>query len=319
MISAHSETSLGSSAVNCDRRNPDRPLLTVCLWDINPPDSRWHVLTFVDLLQNRRKKPAQILASFFDAHPIDACCTRTRSLFQTFIDELVGQMVKQIVELFLRMTPGLSCYRCSPGDRITPYADTGFIAGIDIDLHNLGIKVANADKRINRNEKIPAAEKVVSLSDQDAAMIVKGERETVVGYKPQLGRSKNGLITALIVPEGNAADSAQLRPTVDASIRRTGVIPSVLSFDDGYTNTKDRDYYLGQGVDVVSFSGAKGRNIIPAAFLCLPQFLCRERSRVPEQGVQLHLVLKRRNPVPPNEAAPTARLLRKIPISFLTR
>ena len=140
------------------------------------------------------------------------------------------------------------------------------IAGIDIDLHNLGITIANADKRINRNEKIPAAAKVVSLSDQDAAMIVKGERETVVGYKPQLGRpKKNGLITALIVPEGNAADSAQLRPTVDASIRRTGVIPSVLSFDDGYTNTKDRDYYLGQGVDVVSFSGAKGRNIIPAA------------------------------------------------------
>lgn len=139
------------------------------------------------------------------------------------------------------------------------------IEWIEVDLQNLAVTIANADKRINRNEKVPAGAKVVSLSDQDAAMIVKGEREPVVGYKPQLGRSENGFITAIIVPVGNAADSGQLRPIVDASIKRTGVSPSVLSFDDGYTNTADREHYLGLGIDVVSFSGSKGKNIIPAA------------------------------------------------------
>lgn len=136
---------------------------------------------------------------------------------------------------------------------------------IEVDLQNLAVTIANADKRINRNEKVPANEKVVSLSDQDAAMIVKGEREPVVGYKPQLGRSENGFVTAIIVPVGNAADSGQLRPIVDASIKRTGIAPSVLSFDDGYTNTADREHYLSLGIDVVSFSGSKGKNIIPAA------------------------------------------------------
>ena len=89
----------------------------------------------------------------------------------------------------------------------------------EVDLQNLGITIDNAAKRIIREEKVPADEKIVSLSDQDAAMIVKGEREPVVGYKPQLGRPpENGIITAIIVPLGNAADSGQLRPIVDASL-----------------------------------------------------------------------------------------------------
>ncbi len=132
------------------------------------------------------------------------------------------------------------------------------------DISNLGVAIINADKRINRGVKVDIKDKIVSLSDEDASMIVKGQRDPVVGYKPQIGRSKNGFITAIIVPEGNASDSGQLRPIVDASIQRTRVTPSILSFDDGYTNTKDRDHYLGLGVKIVSFSGSKGKNIIPA-------------------------------------------------------
>ncbi len=41
-------------------------------------------------------------------------------------------------------------------------------------------------------------------------------------------------------------------------------MPTVLSFDDGYTNGDDRDHYLGAGVSVVSFSGSKGKRLIPA-------------------------------------------------------
>lgn len=139
------------------------------------------------------------------------------------------------------------------------------IEWIEVDAKNLKATIVNADKRINKEQKVPIGDKVLSLSDQDAAMIVKGQREPVLGYKPQIMRSEKGFVTAIIVPEGNAADSGQLRPLVDASIKRTGVMPSVLSFDDGYANSADRDHYRGLGVDVVSFSGSKGKNIIPAA------------------------------------------------------
>lgn len=144
-------------------------------------------------------------------------------------------------------------------------AVAGLLEWIEVDVQNLGLTITNADKRINRNEKVAASEKIVSLSDQDAAMIVKGERVPVLGYKPQIGRSESGFVTAIIVPEGNAADSGQLRTIVDESLKRTGIKPTVLSFDDGYTNTEDRKHYLGLGIEVVSFSGSKGKNLIPAA------------------------------------------------------
>lgn len=138
------------------------------------------------------------------------------------------------------------------------------LAGIKSDLQDLTVAIKNADNRVLKSRKVPAKDKVLSLSDDDAAMIVKGSRDPVLGYKPQVARSENGFITSIIVPEGNAADSDQLRQIVDASIKRTGVVPKVLSFDDGYTNKEDRDHYLGAGIAIVSFSGSKGKRLIPA-------------------------------------------------------
>jgi uncharacterized protein YnzC (UPF0291/DUF896 family) len=131
------------------------------------------------------------------------------------------------------------------------------------DLANLSQAVVNAKARVLDNKKVLAENKVLSVSDQDAAMIVKGGREPAMGFKPQVGRSENGLVTAIIVPEGNAADSDQLRSIVDASTKRTGIVPRVLSFDDGYTNKADRDHYLLEGTKIVSFSGSKGKRLIP--------------------------------------------------------
>lgn len=138
------------------------------------------------------------------------------------------------------------------------------LESIEVDLENLALATQNAASRILSGEQVSADEKVLSLSDPSAAMIVKGGREPLLGYKPQIARSGDGLVTAVVVPEGNAADSGQLRIVVDASIKRTGVVPSVLSLDDGYTNGADRDYYIGLGIAVVSFSGSKGKRLIPS-------------------------------------------------------
>jgi hypothetical protein len=45
------------------------------------------------------------------------------------------------------------------------------------------------ERRIMEQEKVPMAEKIVSLSDSDASFIVKGGWNSVVGYRPQLARS----------------------------------------------------------------------------------------------------------------------------------
>ena len=100
-----------------------------------------------------------------------------------------------------------------------------------------------------------------SLSDGSAAYIKKGNRNPLIGYKPQLVRSANGFVSSLLVPEGNASDSVKLVPAIRDAIKRTGVIAELVSTDDGYASGKGRDELRGMGVKDISISGAKGKKL----------------------------------------------------------
>lgn len=115
--------------------------------------------------------------------------------------------------------------------------------------------------RVFDGDSLPSKEKILSLSDGSAAYICKGQRDPVIGYKPQLVRSAQGFVTSLIVPEGNAADSTQLVPAITESIKRTGVIAALVSADDGYSSKAGRDALVDMGIPSVSISGAKGKKI----------------------------------------------------------
>ena len=78
------------------------------------------------------------------------------------------------------------------------------------------------ERRVMEQEEVPMAEKIISLSDSDAAFIVKGGWNTMVGYRPQLARSGSGFVTALVLPQGNAADSPHLVEMVKEQITNTG-------------------------------------------------------------------------------------------------
>jgi hypothetical protein len=102
------------------------------------------------------------------------------------------------------------------------------------DVDALTPVIDNCENRVIHELKVPMAAKKLSVSDPDVGFIAKGQRTPVVGYKPQVARSGAGFITGLLLPKGNAADSEQLVPMVDAVVRRTTVVPRVLSVDDGY-------------------------------------------------------------------------------------
>ena len=121
--------------------------------------------------------------------------------------------------------------------------------------------ISYSKERILEEKVIKNKEKVISLSDGSAAFITKGDRETIVGYRPQLGMSRNGFVTALIVPEGNAADSPQLLPLVKKTIRNTEVVPSCVSADDGYSSNQGVRKVKAEGVNWVSINGAKGKKL----------------------------------------------------------
>jgi hypothetical protein len=136
-----------------------------------------------------------------------------------------------------------------------------------------------AGGRVFRDEKLSSTEKVLSLSDGSAAYIQKGCRNPVIGYKPQLVRSANGFVTSLTVPRGNTADCSELEPAISTSVRRTGVVPELVSTDDGYASTKGREAVLALGVTDVSISGSKGKKLTSPEAWCSVLYRDARRNR----------------------------------------
>jgi len=134
-------------------------------------------------------------------------------------------------------------------------------------------------ERVLDGKRPKGTHRILSIADEAAAWIEKGDRLPLVGYRPQLARSRNGFVTALLVPEGNAADAAMLMPLVNETLANTGVTPVLASFDDGYTSAANlRD--LGEmGVEDVSFSGAKGRKLLGEETYVAPVLAEARRQR----------------------------------------
>src|SRR6195256_447855 len=183
--------------------------------------------------------------------------------------KLYFQLVRRVRRLRKRLLRDLESVRrklesrtdLAPSRRLRGQEALGLIAE---DLAALEQAAKVCERRIMEQEKVPMAEKIVSLSDSDASFIVKAGWNSVVGYRPQLARSGSGFVTALVLPRGNAADSRHLVAMVKEQITNTGVIPAMTSADDGYSSQEGREEVLGLGVKVVSISGAKGKRLLEA-------------------------------------------------------
>ncbi len=136
------------------------------------------------------------------------------------------------------------------------------LENMEDDLQAVSYVLYYAEDRVFNGKILTSPEKILSLSDTTAAFIKKGQRNAVIGYKPQIGMSENGFVSALIVESGNGADSKYLVPLVEKHIENSGVIPEFVSTDDGYSSAKGRDDCLELGVKDVCFSGAKGKKIL---------------------------------------------------------
>jgi hypothetical protein len=183
--------------------------------------------------------------------------------------KLYFQLIRRVRRLRKRLLRDLEAVRRNlegradlpPSRRLMGEEALGLIAA---DLRTLEQTANVCERRIMAQEKVPVAEKIISLSDSDASFIVKGGWNTVVGYRPQLARSGSGFVTALVLPRGNAADSRHLVVMLKEQITNTGVIPAMASADDGYSSQEGREEVLGLGVKVISISGAKGKRLLQA-------------------------------------------------------
>jgi IS5 family transposase len=96
--------------------------------------------------------------------------------------------------------------------------------------------LAQTERRVLHGEAIAANEKIVSLFEPHADIIVKGGREVQYGHKLNLTTGRSGLILDLVIEPGNPADSERFLPMLKRHIAFYGQAPRQAAADGGFAS-----------------------------------------------------------------------------------
>jgi len=114
--------------------------------------------------------------------------------------------------------------------------------------------IDQTERRVLNGESVPAQEKIVSIFEPHTDIIVKDRRETLYGHKICLTSGASGLVTDVVVEEGNPADSTLAVRMVERQRAIYGKAPRQVSFDGGFTSKDNLATIKALGVEDVAFS-----------------------------------------------------------------
>jgi IS5 family transposase len=113
--------------------------------------------------------------------------------------------------------------------------------------------ITQTQRRVFDGETVPAGEKLVSLFEPHADIIVKGGRQVQYGHKLNLATGKSGLILDVVIEAGNPADAERFLPMLDRHIARASAPPRQTAADGGYASRANLDAAKARGVADVAF------------------------------------------------------------------
>lgn len=118
--------------------------------------------------------------------------------------------------------------------------------------------IDQTERRVFKNEAVPAAEKIVSLFEPHTDIIVKTNRVVEYGHKINLSTNKHGLITVVMLEEGNPKDSERFIPLLDTHQRLYGTLPKTTIADGCYASHDNVSSAKAMGVEKVAFHKKNG-------------------------------------------------------------
>lgn len=121
--------------------------------------------------------------------------------------------------------------------------------------------IEQTERRVLRGERVPVAEKIVSIFEEHTDIIVKDRRDTTFGHKVFLGTGTSGLVVDCVVAEGNPADSEWAVPLVRRSQELYNCLPRQVAFDGGFASKKNLSEIKGEGVEEVAFHKKRGLEV----------------------------------------------------------
>jgi transposase, IS5 family len=121
--------------------------------------------------------------------------------------------------------------------------------------------ISQTVRRVMQGEKVPSSEKVVSIFEEHADIIVKDNRETLYGHKINLFSGKSGLVLVCEILEGNPAESTLIMKMMTDFQKIYGYYPEKAAFDGGFTSKENVKELKKRGVKDIAFSKRKGMSI----------------------------------------------------------
>jgi IS5 family transposase len=113
-------------------------------------------------------------------------------------------------------------------------------------------------RRVINGESVPAAEKLVSLFEAHADIIVKGGRDVQYGHKLNMTSGRSGLILDVVIERGNPADSTQFGPMLDRHVAFYKKAPHQAAADGGYASSDNLRQAKDLGIRDVAFHKKNG-------------------------------------------------------------
>ncbi|TWI21479.1 ISNCY family transposase [Mesorhizobium tianshanense] len=121
--------------------------------------------------------------------------------------------------------------------------------------------IRQSERRVLAGEPVPAGEKLVSLFEEHADIIVKGSRDTEYGHKLNLTTGRSGMILDLMIEAGNPADSDRLLPMLLRHIALYGQPPRQAAADGGFATRANLATAKAWGVCDMAFHKKAGLRI----------------------------------------------------------
>jgi IS5 family transposase len=121
--------------------------------------------------------------------------------------------------------------------------------------------ITQTERRVLAGEAVPAHDKLVSLFEPHADIIVKGSRDVDYGHKLNLTAGRSGLILDLVIEAGNPADRERLLPMLERHIAAWGAAPRQAAADGGYASRDNLAEAKARGVRDMAFHKKSGLKI----------------------------------------------------------
>lgn len=121
--------------------------------------------------------------------------------------------------------------------------------------------ITQSERRVLVGETVPAGEKLVSMFEPHADIIIKGSRDVEYGHKLNLTAGRSGMILDLVVEAGNPADSDRLMPMLERHIAFYGQAPRQAAADGGFATRDNLAAVKARGVRDMAFHKKAGLRI----------------------------------------------------------